>query len=84
MTTDEKPAFVCTVCARVIAQSHVPPTAPHCSSCGAATRPNATMAAKAGNVRCLHCDHVEPAYSNVRCPNCDFVYGTFSTRKVEV
>ena len=81
--TSEQPAFVCTVCALEISESHVPPTAPHCPSCGAATKPNAAMVAKAGNVRCLHCDHVEPAYANVRCPHCDTVYGTFATRKIK-
>ena len=81
MTTTESPAFICMVCARALRQSHVPPTAPKCSSCGAKTKPNAAMQEKAGQVRCATCDHVEPAYSNVRCPNCDAVYGTFTTRK---
>ncbi len=84
MTTENRPAFVCTVCAHVIAVVHVPPTAPHCPSCGAATKPNAAMATKAGNVTCAHCGNVEPAYSNVRCPECDTTYGTFNTRKVGV
>lgn len=84
MTTSyEQPAFVCTVCARVLAVSHVPPTAPHCSSCGAATKPNAAMAKKAGNVRCAHCEQVQPAYAKVRCPNCDTVYVTFAAREVK-
>jgi hypothetical protein len=80
MTTTESLAFICMVCARAVRESHVPPTAPKCPSCGAKTKPNAAMQAKAGNVTCLHCGHAEPAYTNVCCPRCDTVYGTFSTR----
>ena len=79
-TASEKPGFICTVCARVLVESHVPPTAPHCPSCGAATKPNAAMRAKAGDVRCMHCGHTEAAYGNVRCTECDYVFVTFATR----
>ncbi len=81
-TSNDQPAFVCTVCAYVMAESHVPPTAPHCLSCGAAMKPNAAMTEKAGDVHCMHCDHVEPAYNNDRCPKCDTVYVTFAARRV--
>jgi predicted Zn finger-like uncharacterized protein len=83
MATDAKPAFICNVCARVLTETHVPPNAPQCPSCGAATKPNAAMRAKAGDVRCAHCGHTETAYQNRRCPKCDTVFNTFAPRSVK-
>ena len=81
MTTTETPAFICTVCACVIREAHVPPTAPKCSSCGATTKPNAAMRARAGNVTCHHCGNVQPAYKHTSCPECGTIYCTFATNR---
>jgi DnaJ-class molecular chaperone len=78
MTSEARPTFTCTVCAKVLAPKFLPSSAPNCPSCGANTKPNLAAIEAGLTTFCANCHTKGSVYESDSCTNCGSAWGQWS------
>ncbi len=78
MTSEARPTFTCTVCAKVLTPKFLPSKAPSCPACGANTKPNQAAIDAGLTTFCANCHTTGSVYDSDECPNCGEAWGQWS------